>query len=206
MKIVVLDGRTVNPGNLDWTPVSQHGEFTVYERSAREEVLERVGDAEIVLTNKTVLDVISDTISVQEDFGQDYEFARDYLDGIVSKYDGISVAYLCNPEWEHTVIMNNGWEPDDSWHVEERQWYVDTMASEDNFNISAPYLDEQTGLYCATLSKIVYDEKGNFIGVLGIDYYLDKLIAILGESYTDTGYAFLTDGDGNIINHPYEAY
>ena len=56
MKIVVLDGRTVNPGNLDWTPVSQHGEFTVYERSAREEVLERVGDAEIVLTNKTVLD------------------------------------------------------------------------------------------------------------------------------------------------------
>ena len=161
---------------------------------------------EWALTNKTVLDVISDTISVQEDFEQDYEFARDYLDGIVSKYDGISVAYLCNPEWEHTVIMNNGWEPDDSWHVEERQWYVDTMASEDNFNISAPYLDEQTGLYCATLSKIVYDEKGNFIGVLGIDYYLDKLIAILGESYTDTGYAFLTDGDGNIINHPYEAY
>ena len=161
---------------------------------------------EWALTNKTVLDVIADSIAVQDGFGQDYEFARDYLDDIVSKYDGISVAYLCNPEWEHTVIMNNGWEPDEDWHVEERQWYVDTMASTDNFNISAPYLDEQTGLYCATLSKIVYDDKGNFIGVLGIDYYLDKLIAILGESYTDTGYAFLTDGAGNIINHPYEEY
>ncbi|MGN0696675.1 MAG: ATP-binding protein, partial [Oscillospiraceae bacterium] len=40
----------------------------------------------------------------------------------------------------------------------------------------------------------------------GIDYYIDKLIAILGESYTDTGYAFLTDIEGNILNHPYEEY
>ncbi|MGN1176878.1 MAG: ATP-binding protein, partial [Roseburia sp.] len=102
--------------------------------------------------------------------------------------------------------MNNGWEPEDNWHVEDRQWYVDTMASKDNFNVSTPYLDEQTGLYCTTLSKIVYDEKGNFIGVLGIDYYLDKLIGILGESYTDTGYAFLTDVEGNILNHPNGEY
>ena len=56
MKIVVLDGCTVNPGNLDWSPVSCHGEFTTYDRTSREQVLERVGDAEIILTNKTVLD------------------------------------------------------------------------------------------------------------------------------------------------------
>ena len=56
MKIVVLDGRTVNPGNLDWSPVSKHGEFTTYDRTSREDVLERVGDAEVILTNKTVLD------------------------------------------------------------------------------------------------------------------------------------------------------
>ena len=156
--------------------------------------------------NKAVLDVISDSIAAQPGFGNDYDTAVTYLDSIVSKYDDISVAYLCNPEWEHTVLMNNRWEPDDNWHVEERQWYVDTIASDNNFNISAPYLDEQTGLYCTTLSKIVYDSKGNFIGVLGIDYYLDKLIGILGESYTDTGYAFLTDIDGNILNHPFDEY
>lgn len=156
--------------------------------------------------NKAVLDVISDSIAAQPDFESDYEAAVKYLDDIVSKYDDISVAYLCDPESEHTVIMNNGWEPDENWHVEERQWYIDTIASDKNFNISAPYLDEQTGLYCTTLSKIVYDSKGNFIGVLGIDYYLDKLIGILGESYTDTGYAFLTDIDGNILNHPFDEY
>lgn len=159
-----------------------------------------------VTGNRAVLDVISDSIAAQDNFADNYEKAVVYLDDIVSKYDDISVAYLCNPEWEHTVIMNNGWEPDSSWQVEERQWYIDTLVSEDNFNISAPYLDEQTGLYCTTLSKIVYDSKGNFIGLLGIDYYLDKLIGILGESYTDSGYAFLTDIDGNILNHPYGQY
>lgn len=156
--------------------------------------------------NKAVLDVISDSIAAQPGFENDYDTAVTYLNSIVSKYDDISVAYLCNPEWEHTVLMNNRWEPDDNWHVEERQWYIDTIASNNNFNISAPYLDEQTGLYCTTLSKIVYDSKGNFIGVLGIDYYLDKLIGILGESYTDSGYAFLTDIDGNILNHPFDEY
>ena len=161
---------------------------------------------EWALTNKTVLDVVSDSIAAQPGFAEDYDSAIAYLDSIISKYEDISVAYICNPEWEHTVLMNNGWEPEENWHVEERQWYIDTMASKENFNVSTPYLDEQTGLYCTTLSKIVYDEKGNFIGVLGIDFYLDKLIGILGESYTDRGYAFLTDVDGNILNHPNEEY
>ena len=161
---------------------------------------------EWALKNQTVLNVISESISAQPGFEEDYDSAIEYLDRIISQYDDISVAYICNPEWEHTVLMNNGWEPDENWHVEERQWYIDTIAASDNFNVSAPYLDEQTGLYCTTLSKIVYDEKGNFIGVLGIDFYLDKLIGILGESYTDTGYAFLSDVDGNILNHPNEDY
>ncbi len=159
-----------------------------------------------VAGNKAVLEVISQSIAAQPGFEEDYDKAVTYLDNIVSKYDDISVAYLCNPEWEHTVLMNNRWEPDYNWHVEERQWYIDTLISKNNFNISEPYLDEQTGYYCTTLSTVVYDSKGNFIGLLGIDYYLDKLIGILGASYTDTGYAFLTDIDGNILNHPYADY
>ncbi len=159
-----------------------------------------------VAGNKAVLDVISQSIAAQPDFEEDYDKAVTYLDNVVSQYDDISVAYLCNPEWKHTVIMNNRWEPDESWHVEERQWYIDTLGSKNNFSISVPYLDEQTGYYCTTLSTIVYDAGGNFIGLLGIDYYLDKLIGILGESYTDDGYAFLTDIDGNILNHPFDDY
>ena len=182
-----------------------HGELGSIKMEKEAEIyLDQV--KEWALKNKTVLDVISESIAAQPGFEENYDSAIKYLDKIISQYDDISVAYICNPQWEHTVLMNNGWEPEENWHVEERQWYIDTMSSNENFNVSAPYLDEQTGLYCTTLSKIVYDEKGNFIGVLGIDFYLDKLIGILGESYTDTGYAFLTDVDGNILNHPNEEY
>lgn len=55
MKIVVLDGYGVNPGDLSWEKLEELGELTVYERTAPEEVLTRTEEAEIVLTNKVVL-------------------------------------------------------------------------------------------------------------------------------------------------------
>lgn len=56
MKIVVLDGQGVNPGDISWNRIEELGELTVYPRTAPEEVLKHVGDAEIALTNKTVFD------------------------------------------------------------------------------------------------------------------------------------------------------
>lgn len=54
MKIVVLDGAALNPGDISWDVLSQFGEVTVYPRSDSEaEVISRIGDCEIVLTNKT---------------------------------------------------------------------------------------------------------------------------------------------------------
>jgi glycerate dehydrogenase len=55
MKIVVLDGHTLNPGDLTWKRLEEIGEVTVYDRTSQEEVLSRIGEAEIVFTNKTVL-------------------------------------------------------------------------------------------------------------------------------------------------------
>ena len=45
-------------------------------------------------------------------------------------YDQISVCYMANPYKEHTVIMNNGWQPDEGWDVTERPWYKETEKSE----------------------------------------------------------------------------
>ncbi len=52
MKIVVLDGFAGNPGDLSWEEIKSLGECTIYDRTAPEEKLERVKDAEIILTNK----------------------------------------------------------------------------------------------------------------------------------------------------------
>lgn len=55
MKIVVLDGHTENPGDLSWAELEKLGELTVYDFSEPAEAAERMADAEIVLTNKTVI-------------------------------------------------------------------------------------------------------------------------------------------------------
>lgn len=56
MKIVILDGYTVNPGDLSWESLEEIADVVVYERTREEEVVERCKGAEIVLTNKVVLD------------------------------------------------------------------------------------------------------------------------------------------------------
>jgi len=56
MRIVVLDGYTLNPGDLNWDAMNALGQCTVYERTSSSEVVARAKDAEFVLTNKTVID------------------------------------------------------------------------------------------------------------------------------------------------------
>lgn len=56
LKIVVLDGYTLNPGDLSWKDLEALGTVKIYDRTHPGEVVERVTGAQIVLTNKTVLD------------------------------------------------------------------------------------------------------------------------------------------------------
>lgn len=67
MKIVVLDGHALNPGDLSWDVLKQFGSVTVYERTPNEEIVNRIGDAEIILLNKTPIsaDVLEKCPSIQ---------------------------------------------------------------------------------------------------------------------------------------------
>ena len=55
MKIVVLDGYTLNPGDITWDGLKALGDITVYDRTKPEDVIARIGDAQAVYTNKTPL-------------------------------------------------------------------------------------------------------------------------------------------------------
>lgn len=55
MKIAILDGRTVNPGDLSWESLQALGDCTVYESTSEQEVIAHCADAEAVLTNKVCL-------------------------------------------------------------------------------------------------------------------------------------------------------
>ena len=54
-KIIVLDGAVENPGDLSWEPLAALGELTVYDYTAPQETIARIGDAPVILTNKTVI-------------------------------------------------------------------------------------------------------------------------------------------------------
>lgn len=55
MKIVILDGYTANPGDLSWDGLKELGELTAYDRTSPEELLPRAQGAQVLLTNKVIL-------------------------------------------------------------------------------------------------------------------------------------------------------
>lgn len=129
MKIVALDGSALNPGDNSWAPVQNLGEFEVFDRTAPDEVLERSRDADIVVTNKVVLDraVISGlpnlkfiTVTATGVNVVDVEYARERNIPVsnVPVYGTQSVAqhvfasllsFLHRPESHHQAIQNGHW-------------------------------------------------------------------------------------------------
>ena len=55
MKIIVLDGYGLNPGDLNWDGFEALGELTVYDRTLPSELMERAAGAEVLITNKTLI-------------------------------------------------------------------------------------------------------------------------------------------------------
>ena len=156
---------------------------------------------------KSKLDMFCSVFSTNPDMLDDYEGTVEFLNKITKQYPEISASYITNPERVHTVYMNNGWEPDPDQHVEDRPWYISLSKSEEGWIVTTPYYDQPTGGYCVTIAETVRDSlTGEFVGNFGIDFYMDALVNILGDSYSDTGYAFLVDNEGDIINHPYGKY
>lgn len=61
MRIVVLDGYGLNPGDMSWEPLKELGETLIYDRTPDDLIIERAGEAEIIITNKTP--ITEDTLS-----------------------------------------------------------------------------------------------------------------------------------------------
>ena len=162
--------------------------------------------SEWVTEQESILRMFTDMISARPELMEDYEEAVRLLHDVSGNYSDISACYMANPYWERPLIMDSGWEPDEDFRVENRPWYISAERSPTGTGISVPYLDAQTGVYCITMSRVVYGGKGEFLGIFGIDFYMDKLVRVLSESYTADSYAFLIDPNGAIVNHPNGAY
>ena len=83
MKLVILDGYCLNHGDLSWEPLTSQGEATVYDRTPYELIVQRMGDASIMITNKCRIDrSVIDALP-----------ALKYIGVLATGYDNIDVAY-----------------------------------------------------------------------------------------------------------------
>ena len=123
----------------------------------------------------------------------------DYVDSMAAMDDQISVVYSCYDE--NITIMSGGWQPPEDVIITERDWYKGAQADPQRVFISKPYVDLRTGDICITLSKATY-QNGRMAGAVGMDLYMDNLIALIEESYSADSYVFLAAEDGDILVHP----
>ena len=138
MKIVVLDGYTENPGDLSWNSIRKFGEVEIYDRTAYEDsplIAERIGDAEIVIVNKTP--ITKDTINKCQNIKLiavlatgynviDYEYAKEkgimvvnvptYGTQIVGQYAVGLLMEICSHYGYHAETVKNGkWANNPDW-------------------------------------------------------------------------------------------
>jgi glycerate dehydrogenase len=127
MKIVVLDGYTLSPGDISWNSLRQLGEVIIYDRTSAEKIVERSKDAEILLTNKTPLDAAALSqlpllqyigvlatgynvidISKATELGITVSNVPGYGTDSVVQLTFALLLELCNHVQEHSDVVRNG--------------------------------------------------------------------------------------------------
>ena len=93
MKIVVLDGYAANPDDLSWEPLKEWGKLTVYNRTSAEDLIKRVQDADMVLTNKCRLK--------EEELRQLPRLK--YIGELATGYNNIDIEYA----HRHGIVVSN---------------------------------------------------------------------------------------------------
>ncbi len=135
MKIVILDGYTENPGDLSWKDFEDLGELTVYDRTKEEDIAKRIGDADVVYTNKTPISRATLDVCPNVKFigvlatgynVVDVDAAKErnipvaniptYGTDAVSQYAIALLLEMCHHVGEHSVAVHNGeWTNNADW-------------------------------------------------------------------------------------------
>ncbi len=149
---------------------------------------------------KNSLSKIANNIIFNNNFEYDYLF--NYLKAETDNKPGAEY-YIAFED--NSVVAGSGWVPPEGYVATERDWYKNAAAN-GKLVISDPYVDAKTGSIVITISTPILKD-GNLLGVLSCDmpvnYILEKIsqVEISGNSY-----AFLIDGNGNILTHQNEEY
>ncbi|WP_461246158.1 methyl-accepting chemotaxis protein [Treponema sp. R6D11] len=113
-----------------------------------------------------------------------------YYGTLISRFNGGN--FICATDWDP-------YRDSPVWDQIKRPWFITSMQSPDKTVITEPYEDTSTGQMCVSMVRTVRD-KGNIIGVVGTDVYLDVLTKIvIDRTITKDGNTFIIDNQGTFV-------
>ncbi len=221
MKIVVLDGYTLNPGDLNWSEISKLGTLKVYDRTPYndENILENIGDAEIAFTNKTPINSniigkspnlkyigvlatgynVVDVICAKEK-GIVVTNVPDYSSKAVAQFTMALVLELCHHIGDHNTLVKNGdWVKSDDfsfWNspLIELQGKTLGLIGFGKIGKATAKLAQAFGMEILVYNRTVYSEfENNNLKFVSLD-------SLLNTSDFISLHAPLTEGTNGIIN------
>jgi glycerate dehydrogenase len=198
MKIVILDGYTENPGDLSWDGFEKLGELTVYDRTPREKIIERIGKAEAVIVNKTPIDKATLEACPNVQYIGVLATGYNVVDVNAAKEKGIAVCNIptygtdavaqfaialllevCHHVAHHSQAVHEGrWENNADWCFWD--YPLIELAGQTMGIIGFGRIGQATGRIAKALGMkvIAYDEHANDSGAMIAEYVsLDELFA-----------------------------
>ena len=185
--------------------------FRMMRTQANSEMERNVEVASAKLTRwmtsrKNATDMLAKTIEANPSVMDDYDGFVAFLEKLCEENEDVSLIYVGNANNKPSVVMSDGWVAETGYIVQAYSWYSQALNDESGYAVSQPFFDTTVRAYCVTISRPMYDSKGKFLGVLGMDYTLDSITSEFEAEYDEVGYAFLVTDSGLIINHPNGEY
>jgi glycerate dehydrogenase len=174
MQLVILDGYTLNPHDLDWSPITSLAETTIHERTEAHQIMERAHHADIILTNKVPLS--ADTIAQLPKLKAIFVMATGYniVDIDAAKAHNIVVCnvrgYGANSVAQHTFSMLLALENQTALYAQAVQQGAWTRAQDFCF-----YLQPSTELAGKTIGIVGFGQIGQAVARIALGFDINVI-------------------------------
>lgn len=149
------------------------------------------------------VNVIAETLSYEDYVGSRFDEAEAYLADCITE-NPAAYAYYFGLK-DDRCVFSDGWEVPADYKATERDWYPEAYFYQDEANVSAAYVDADTGRIVVTISKAIVKD-GEPVGVFAADFFVDDLINMTEELSDKTSFAILVDKDGTVLTHKNKKY
>ena len=136
------------------------------------------------------------SVYIQQQGIQDEEQLLRYLKAILAESENLESIYFGTAE--NRMVNGSGWQPPDDFDLRTRPWYTEAIEQK-GLIFTDVFLNASRDKQIITISKPIYDQQKNLVGVVGADLAISKIIELIQNQKGESGYAFLLDGRLQVV-------